>query len=194
LPEDVRRRLGLLKLSLTLAAPADPKESAEVTRIAAAMEGVYGKGKYKPEGASEAVGLEELAKILAKSRDPKELADVWRGWHAISPPIKKDFVRYVELSNKGARELGCPDPGAMWRSKYDMTPEAFAKEVDRLWEQLKPLYVSLHAYVRWKLRERYGDAVPASGPIPAHLLGNMWAQDWENIYPLVAPKETDPGF
>src|SRR5262249_57932835 len=110
LPEDVRRRLGLLKLSLTLAAPADPKESAEVTRIAAAMEGVYGKGKYKPEGASEAVGLEELAKILAKSRDPKELADVWRGWHAISPPIKKDFVRCRQPSNKAGREPRLPGP------------------------------------------------------------------------------------
>ena len=190
LSDDVARKLTLLKLSLTLAAPADPKEAAEVTRIAASMEGVYGKGKYKPEGASEPLDLEALSKILAKSHDPKELADVWRGWHAIAPPIKKDFIRYVELANKGARELGFPDTGAMWRSKYDMPPDAFAKEVDRLWEQLKPLYVSLHAYVRWKLKERYGDAVPASGPIPAHLLGNMWAQDWENIYPLVAPKES----
>ncbi|MGH9400369.1 MAG: M2 family metallopeptidase, partial [Thermoanaerobaculia bacterium] len=152
LPADVARKLLLLKLSLTLAAPADPKEAAELTRITAAMEGVYGKGKYKPQGAAEPVGLEELVKIMAKSRDPKELLDVWKGWHAIAPPIKKDFVRYVELANKGARELGFPDTGAMWRSKYDMPPDAFAREVDRLWEQLKPLYVSLHAYVRWKLR------------------------------------------
>jgi peptidyl-dipeptidase A len=194
LPAEVARKLQLLKLSLTLAAPADPKEAAELTRITAAMEGVYGKGKYKPEGRTEAVGLEELVKIMAKSRDPKELLDVWKGWHAVAPPIKKDFVRYVELANKGARELGFLDTGAMWRAKYDMPPDAFAKEVDRLWEQLKPLYVSLHAYVRWKLREKYGDAVPASGLIPAHLLGNMWAQTWDNVYPLVGPKEADPGY
>ena len=194
LPADTQRKLMLLKLSLTLAAPANPKDAAEVTRIAAAMEGAYGKGKYKPENASEPVGLEELSKIMAKSRDPKELADVWRGWHAIAPPIKKDFVRYVELANKGARELGFADTGAMWRAKYDMPPDAFVKEVDRLWEQVKPLYLSLHAYVRWKLREKYGDAVPASGPIPAHLLGNMWAQTWDNVYPLVAPKDADPGY
>ena len=92
-------------------------------------------------------------------------------------------MRYVELANKGARELGFPDTGAMWRSKYDMTPEQFAAELDRLWDQVRPLYVSLHAYVRWKLREKYGDAVPAGGPIPAHLLGNMWAQTWDNVYP-----------
>ena len=108
--------------------------------------------------------------------------------------MRKDFVRYVELANKGARQLGFQDNGAMWRSKYDMPPDDFAKELDRLWEQVKPLYLSLHAYVRARLREKYGDAVPASGPIPAHLLGNMWAQDWDNIYPLVAPPNADPGY
>ena len=122
------------------------------------------------------------------------MLDVWRGWHAIAPPIRPLFRRYVELGNKGARELGFRDTGAMWRSKYDMPPEAFPAEMDRLWNQVRPLYLSLHAYVRAKLREKYGDVVPASGPIPAHLLGNMWAQEWENIYPLVAPKDADPGY
>jgi peptidyl-dipeptidase A len=100
----------------------------------------------------------------------------------------------VELSNKGARELGFKDTGAMWRSKYDMPPDQFAKELDRLWEQVRPLYLSLHSYVRMKLREKYGDAVPANGPIPAHLLGNVWAQTWDNLYPLLAPKDADPGY
>ena len=108
--------------------------------------------------------------------------------------MRKNFTRYVELANKGARELGFADNGAMWRSGYDMPPDAFAKELDRLWDQVKPLYVSLHAYVRTKLHEKYGDRVPASGPIPADLLGNMWAQEWENDYPLLAPANADPGF
>ena len=101
--------------------------------------------------------------------------------------MKKDYARFVELSNKGAKEIGFADTGAMWRSRYDMPPEAFAKELDRLWEQLRPLYLSLHTYVRTRLHEKYGDAVPAEGPIPAHLLGNIWAQDWSNVYDLVAP-------
>ena len=127
--------------------------------------------------------------------EPQELLDVWRGWHTISPPDAQPLTRaIVELANKGANELGFADTGAMWRSKYDMPPDAFAKELDRLWEQVKPLYDSLHCYVRWKLREKYGDVVPANGPIPAHLLGNMWAQEWANIYRLVAPKGADPGF
>jgi peptidyl-dipeptidase A len=131
---------------------------------------------------------------MAQSRDPKRLREVWEGWHTISPPIKKDFVRYVELANEGARELGFADTGAMWRAKYDMSADEFTKELDRLWEQVRPLYVSLHAYVRMKLRQKYGEQVPARGPLPAHLTGNIWAQDWSNIFPLVAPAHADPGY
>ena len=193
LPPEVARKIALLKNSLTLAAPADPKESEELTQIVARLEGMYGKGKYCPT-PDKCLDLEDITKILATSRDPKQIEDVWNGWHTIAVPMRKDFARYVELANKGARELGFADTGAMWRSKYDMPPADFAKELDRLWEQVRPLYVSLHAYVRAKLREKYGEAVPANGPIPAHLLGNMWAQDWSNVYPLVAPKDADAGF
>jgi peptidyl-dipeptidase A len=188
------RKIKLLKLSLAIATPSDPRESEELTRITAAMEGTYGKGKYCPHGPESCKDLDALSKILAESRDPKQLLDAWTGWHAISRPMRKDFTRYVELANKGARQLGFADNGAMWRSKYDMPPDAFAKELDRLWDQVRPLYVSLHAYVRNRLREKYGDLVPARGPIPAHLLGNMWAQDWDNIYPLLAPANADPGY
>lgn len=194
LPADLARKIRLLKLSLTLATPADPRESEELTRIVAGLEGTYGKGKYCPAGKDKCLDLEELSRIMANSRDPAELLDAWRGWHAIAPPMRADFVKYVQLANKGARELGFADTGAMWRSKYDMPPDAFAGELDRLWEQVKPLYVSLHAYVRYRLHEKYGDIVPATGPIPAHLLGNMWGQEWENIYPLVAPPNADPGY
>ncbi|MGH9369273.1 MAG: M2 family metallopeptidase, partial [Thermoanaerobaculia bacterium] len=159
------------------------------------LEGAYGKGKYCPEGKQECLDLEDITKIMAQSRNPARLLDVWRGWHSIAPAMKEPFARYVELANEGARELHFADTGAMWRSKYDLPPADFAREVDRLWEQVRPLYVSLHAYVRWKLREKYGDAaVPAGGPIPAHLLGNMWAQDWGNLYSLLAPAGADPGF
>ncbi len=195
MPEDLARKFKLLKLSLTAAAPSNSDESAELTRIMASLEGTYGKGKYNPPGSSKNLTLEDITKIMAASRNPAELLDVWKGWHAIAPPMRKDFRRYVELANKGARELGFKDTGAMWRSKYDLPPESFAQECDRLWEQVKPLYLSLHAYVRQKLREKYGpEIVPASGPIPAHLLGNMWAQEWTNIYPIVAPANADPGY
>jgi len=193
LPPDMARKMKLLKLSLTMAAPQDPAKSAELTRLAASLESAYGKGKYCPE-PNRCLDLQDITRITAESRDPAQLLDLWRGWRTISPPMRKDYRRFIELSNEGARELGFRDTGAMWRSKYDMPPEEFAQELDRLWEQVKPLYVSLHAYVRWKLREKYGDIVPPSGPIPAHLLGNVWAQSWENLYPLLAPAGADPGY
>src|SRR6185436_12344254 len=183
-PPDVRRQLNLLKLALVMVTPADPKEGEELTTIASRMDGMYGKGKWcedpaKPGGCLD---VNKITEIMANSRAEKRLRQVWEGWHTISPPMKKDYARFAELSNKGAKELGFADTGAMWRSKYDMPPDAFGKELDRLWDQVRPLYVKLHAYARLKLRQKYGDAVPAAGPIPAHLLGNIWAQDWSNVY------------
>lgn len=195
LPEDLQRKLNLLRLSLTVATPADPRESEELTQIVSSMEGTYGKGKYCPPNGAKCLDLEDLSKIMAESRDPRELLEAWIGWHAIAKPLRKPFARYVELANKGARELGFADTGAMWREKYDMPAADFERELDRLWAQVKPLYVSLHAYVRSKLFEKYGaEVVNEHGSIRANLLGNMWAQSWENIYPLVAPPDSGPAY
>jgi peptidyl-dipeptidase A len=195
-PADVRRQLNLLKVALVTAAPADPKLSEEMTKLVASMTGQYGKGKWCPDPAKAESCLDVggVTEVLAQSRDPKRLKEVWEGWHTISPKMKPEYARFVDLANAGAKELGFADSGAMWRAKYDMPPDDFTKELDRLWEQVKPLYLSLHAYVRMKLNEKYGDAVPATGPIPAYMLGNIWAQDWSNVYPLVSTASADPGY
>jgi peptidyl-dipeptidase A len=196
LPADERRQLTVLKTSLVLAPPTDPKESDELSKIMARLQSAYGKGKWCPDPSNGDLckNIDDVTHILATPGDEPALRRAWEGWHTISPPMRQDYQRFVELSNKGAKELGFADTGAMWRSKYDMPPDAFTKELDRLWDQVRPLYVKMHAYVRLKLREKYGDVVPANGTIPAHLLGNIWAQDWSNIYPLAAPKNADPGF
>ncbi len=195
LPPDVARKFKLLKLSVDIPSPHDPAAQAELAKIAAALEAEYGKGTWCPDDKKEnCKQLPDIEKILANSRDPKELLSAWLGWHAIAPPMRKRYTRLVELGNQGAREMGFADVGAMWRSNYDMAPDDFSKELDRLWQQVRPLYVSLHAYVRWKLAEKYGKGVvPEDEPIPAHLLGNMWAQEWNNIYPLLAPANSGPG-
>ena len=179
-----------------MAAPADPKDSAELARILASLDAAYGRGKWCKDAAKpeSCLDVNQITNVMAASRNPAELREVWEGWHAIAPPMRSDYVRFVDLANKGARELGFADTGALWRSKYDMPPDAFAKELDRLWDQVRPLYLSLHAYVRMRLHQKYGDAVPANGPIPAHMLGNIWAQDWSNVYPLAAPATSDTGY
>ncbi len=187
LPDDVARKLRLLKTSLPLVAPSDPGKQAELSEISTYLEGTYGKGKYCPEGR-ECMDLLELSRTMAESRDPAALLEAWTGWRTISPPMRERYARFVELANEGARELGFADLGALWRSGYDMPEEAFVQEAERLWSQVRPLYEALHCYVRRKLSEYYGaEIVPPRGPIPAHVLGNMWAQQWGNIYDLVAP-------
>lgn len=196
LTPDQKRKLLLLKLSLTAPPPADAAKATELSQLSASMDADYGKGTYcrpsktagKPQ---ECLQQQELSNILAVSRNNDELVDAWRGWHSTSVPLRTKYARFVDLSNEGARGLGFADAGAMWRSGYDMTPEQFAANMDSTWNQLRPLYLSLHAYVRAKLNAKYGDKVaPKTGPIPAQLLGNMWAQEWGTIYDVVAPNGT----
>ena len=194
LDPDVRRKLQILRNGLVIPAPSDAEKTAEVARIQTELESRYGQGKYCRENG-ECLDLEQMTELLATSRDEALLRDIWTGWRTISPPMRNEFRRLVELGNEGARELGFADVGALWRSNYDMPPDAFAAELDRLWAQVKPLYDALHCHVRAKLAEQYGEeVVPAGEPIPAHLLGNMWAQSWTNIYDLVAPPAADPGY
>jgi peptidyl-dipeptidase A len=193
LPPEMARKMLLLKLSAGFPAPADPKEQKELAQVLASLDGDYGKGKWCPGGdASKCLDVTAVGKLMAASRDPEELKRAWLGWHAVGAPMRQRYARMVELGNAGSRELGFADAGALWRSNYDMPPDELAKEADRLWEQLRPLYESLHAYVRGQLRKKYGaELVPANGPIPAHLLGNTWSQEWNNVYPLMnSPKPT----
>lgn len=186
---DTRRQLELLKQSLTLPAPADPAKSAELANIGAELDGLYGKGKYCRDNG-ECFSLPDMTLMLANSRDPAEQLELWAGWRKVSPPMKDLYIRQTEIANEGARELGFTDLSDLWRAKYDMPSAEFGGEVDRLWGQVKPFYDALHCHVRAELGNYYGDdIVPQDQAIPAHLLGNMWAQSWGNIYDIVKPKQ-----
>lgn len=191
---DLGRKLMLLKLALAAPAPPDPDKLSELTRIMASLEADYGKGKYCPPGKA-CLDISDIERTLRESRDPAVLREMWTGWHSVGAPMRERYARFVELSNEGAREMGFSDLGAMWRAGYDMPPQDFAPELDRLWNQVRPLYESLHAYVRGRLVKRYGPAVvSANGLIPAHLTGNLWAQQWGNIYDVVAPTGLPGGY
>jgi peptidyl-dipeptidase A len=191
LSRELARKRLMLELATGFPAPNDPQSQKELAKVLASLDGDYGKGKWCPEGNSKpCLDVTAVGKLMAASRDPEELKRAWIGWHAVGAPMRQRYTRMVDLGNQGSHELGYPDVGALWRSNYDMSPEAFQEELDRTWEQLKPLYLSLHAYVRGQLSKKYGqDVVPPSGPIPAHLLGNIWAQEWNNVYELLdSPK------
>src|SRR5262249_43021588 len=188
------RKLYLLKQGLVLPASARPGASQELADIAARLDTDYSTAKLTYNGRK--LTLDDMESILRSSRDPKETQAIWEGWREVSSPqMAGDYRRLVELANEGARELGYPDTGALWRSWYDMPPQAFAAKTDALWNQVKPLYGKLKCYVRAQLHQKYGESVqPAIGPIRADLLGNMWAQHWGNIYDIVAPKNLSLGY
>ncbi|HEX8661833.1 MAG TPA: M2 family metallopeptidase [Brevundimonas sp.] len=187
-PEDVRRKLNLLRLGIVLPAPNRPGAAGELAEITTRLDSTYSVGKFDFKGRQ--ITLDDATTLIAESRDPAETKALYEGWRTISPVMAPDYARMVEIANEGSRELGFADTGAMWRAGYDMEPDAFAAETDRLWTQVKPFYENLHCYVRGRLNAKYGDAVqPDSGPIRADLLGNMWSQQWGNIYDVVAPAE-----
>jgi len=185
---DIRRKLDFLKQGIVLPAPEKPGAAEELNVIATRLESQYGKGKGTLDG--KPINGSDIEDAMGTTRDPDKLKEMWTSWHNnVGTPMRDDYSRLVTIANEGARELGYVDVGAMWRSGYDMSADDFAREMDRLWTQVKPLYDQLHCYVRAKLHEKYGANVqPATGPIRADLLGNMWAQQWSDIYDVVAPK------
>jgi peptidyl-dipeptidase A len=194
LPPDLARKFLLLKLSLTAPGPKDPALRKEMTEIAASLESEYGKGKYC-DASGKCLDITAIEKIMSESRDPSQLKDLWVGWHAVGAPMRNRYTRFVELSNQGARDLGFKDTGALWRAGYDMPPEQFSADLDRLWEQVRPLYLSLYTFVRARLSQKYGpQVVPPDGPIPAHVLGNPWAQQWGGIFPILGLPENSRGY
>jgi peptidyl-dipeptidase A len=192
LSPDTRRKLNLLRNGLVLAAPTTPGAAAELNRISTDLASQYGRGRGTMNG--ETLDGNEIEARMGTVRDPNLLREMWTSWNDhVGSPMRSEYRRLVEIANAGARELGYADTGAMWRAKYDMTPDEFAALTERLWNQVRPLYQELHCFVRAGLNRRYGDAVqPASGPIRADLLGNLWAQEWGNIYDVVAPPASGP--
>jgi len=205
LPDDLARQLKLLRLAQAIPAPSDPAKAGELASIESALRAGYGKGSYCPPATSKlhpflkkgetCLHLEDLDKVLATSRDPAVLTEAWKGWHDTARPQRERYTRYVTLANEGAKELGFADVGAMWRSNYDMKPEDFEADVERLWEQVKPLYDELHCYARAKLRTKYGkDKIPEHGLIPTQYLANMWAQEWTEEFDVLAPYKGEPSL
>jgi peptidyl-dipeptidase A len=185
---DIRRKLDILRGGITLPAPTTPGAAAELNTIATRLNSAYGKGKGTLGG--KPINGSDIEEKMGTSRNPAELAEMWTSWHTnVGAPMRDDYTKLVMIANEGARELGYVDTGAMWRSGYDMPADEFAALTDKLWGEVKPLYDALHCFTRGKLNLKYGDAVqPAKGPIRADLLGNMWAQEWGDIYDIVAPK------
>ena len=182
--ESDRRKLELLKSSFVMPPPFDEDLAGELSQISTKLEAMYGSGQHCYEDGT-CLDLEAFENIIDSSRDPDELLKAWTGWHEIGKPMKPMYMRMVEIGNQGSQDLGFDGLSDLWFSKYDMPADNFLNETDRVWEEVKPLYEALHCHVRSQLNSKYGDEeVPLTGPLPVHLLGNMWGQSWGNIYDI----------
>ena len=188
LSPETQRKLNILRTALVLPAPSREGAAAELNRISTELQSIYGRGRATLGG--EQLPGNEVEARMGTVRNPAQLMEMWTSWNNnVGSPMRQQYSRLVEISNEGSRELGFPDTGAMWRSKYDMSPAEFEQTTERLWNEVKPLYEALHCFTRAGLNRQYGDQVqPETGPIRADLLGNLWAQEWGNIYDVVAPR------
>ncbi|EDM06349.1 angiotensin I converting enzyme (peptidyl-dipeptidase A) 1, isoform CRA_b [Rattus norvegicus] len=160
------------------------------------MSRIYSTGKVCfPNKTATCWSLDpELTNILASSRNYAKVLFAWEGWHdAVGIPLRPLYQDFTALSNEAYRQDGFSDTGAYWRSWYESP--SFEESLEHLYHQVEPLYLNLHAFVRRALHRRYGDKyINLRGPIPAHLLGDMWAQSWENIYDMVVPFPDKPNL
>jgi len=190
LPEDMRRKLDLIKGGFVMPAPLDEDLAGELADIESELGAMYGSGSHC-FSEDECYDLEAFEQIIDSSRNSDELLKAWAGWREIGKPMKDKYLRMVEIGELGAKDLGYDGLTDLWFSKYDMPAEEFLADTDRVWEEVKPLYDALQCHVRDKLVDEYGnDVMPDNGMLPAHILGNMWGQSWANIYDLVF--EEDP--
>lgn len=187
LDADTRRKVDLLRLSLVLPAPQTEGAADQLSQITTRLASTYSTGRIDYQGRQ--VTLDELETLMGTERNPARLEEMWTEWHAVAAPMRSDYAQMVEIANQGARDLGFDNVGQMWLSNYDMPAADMEREVERLWGQLQPFYEQLHCYTRQRLNAHYGNAVvPLDQPIRADLLGNMWAQDWSTLMPLVRPR------
>ncbi|XP_030764811.1 angiotensin-converting enzyme-like isoform X2 [Sitophilus oryzae] len=194
LPDPIARRQIKMLVMNSKATLSDDKYN-EIYHLISEMKDLYSHARicpyssnpYKNESIYCDLDVEDAKRIIAKSRDTRELLHVWREWHdRTGPNMKNKFMRYVELANQAARFNGFQDASEEMQFVYE-TPD-FEDNLAQTIQQILPLYKELFAYVRTKLYDKYGpEVVRAEGPLPAHILGDLWAQDFSNIHDLVTP-------
>ncbi|XP_059145136.1 angiotensin-converting enzyme-like [Physella acuta] len=190
---DVRRQFHFIR-DIGTAAQKDESKLQKLTELQSEMSTLYNTAKVCLQTTKDGcLDMEPgITRLMAESRDYEKLLAVWSGWHdATGRQMKDMYVQYVDLMNDAVRQAGFKDASDHWRSWYESP--TFEEDVAQLMSQVLPLYEQLHAYVRRHLKQLYGaDKFPASGHIPAHLLGDIWAQEWGNIASEVMPYKDRP--
>ncbi len=189
LPEAAARKLTRLKATPLTIAPDHPAFRQELSDLLAALARLHGAGAYCSGAGAACLDRGALERTIAELRDTDQLLDLWHEGRAIASAMRSGYERLVEIANAGAVELGHADAGDRWRSAFGQPPDALPAELERVWNQVRPLYESLHCHVRDALGDEYGTAIaPPEEKIPAHLLGDLGDGRWSSVYELAAPR------
>lgn len=179
-------RRQLEKMGVIGTSALSVEDSKKFSEVSLNMRIIYSEATVTVDGESGLALEPHLTDILATSTNENKLRQAWMTWRdATGPHMKSDYKTYYELGNKAA--VANQLPGSEFRTYDDLwmaeweTPD-MKDQVDTLMAETLPLYRKIHAYVRHFLTQQYGPTVmPKDGTIPAHLLGNMWAQQWSNV-------------
>ncbi len=147
-------------------------------------------GAAQGTGACARTGTaNQIDDILRKSRDLGERQRVWIASKEIGRPLKPGLIELRDLRNQVAKEMGYSSYFALQVADYGMTVPEMMALLDSTLETTRPLFDQLHCWAKNTLATRYKKAPPKM--IPAHWIGNRWAQDWPG---LIEEASLDPLF
>ncbi|NWW89629.1 ACE2 enzyme, partial [Rhynochetos jubatus] len=204
--QDALTRLQIQTLQDRGSSALSPEKYSRLSTVLNTMSTIYSTGTVcKITEPSECLVLEPgLDIIMANSTDYDERLWAWEGWRAeVGRMMRPLYEEYVELKNEVAKLNNYSDYGDYWRANYEADyPEEYKysrdqliEDVEKTFEQIKPLYQQLHAYVRHRLEQVYGpELISSTGCLPAHLLGDMWGRFWTNLYGLAVPYPAKPNI
>ncbi|XP_053212228.1 angiotensin-converting enzyme-like [Panonychus citri] len=178
----------------------DGDKLTQLNELTADMEDSYSSGKVCPYSPNKTIDRSkcnlnfepDITRIMDESRNYEELKSIWSQWRDVTgKTMRSKYLKYVQLSNEAAQLNGFADAGDLWRAGYES--DTLVDDLETIWKQLEPLYKLLHAYTRKRLINLYGeDKIKRNGPIPAHILGNMWGQSWSSLRDILIPFPDKP--
>ncbi|KAL6112857.1 ace2 [Pungitius sinensis] len=200
---DPEIKLQLVSLQDKGSGALSPDKAAHLSKVMSEMSTIYSTATVCLKDDTDCQTLEPgLEHVMATSKDYFDRLHVWEGWRTnVGKKMRPLYEDYVDLKNEAAKLNGFKDYGAYWRynyetmeedARYKYTRDQLMEDVRSVYKEIMPLYKELHAYVRAKLVNVYPGHIDPEGPLPAHLLGDMWGRFWTNLYPLSVPYPEKP--
>ncbi|MEY2504693.1 MAG: peptidyl-dipeptidase, partial [Verrucomicrobiota bacterium] len=177
LKEITVRQLKQLLLNAAEGPMTNPDLVAKRVAAETKQSSILNSFEFKLNGKT--VTANDIDNLLEKSTDLAERKAVWEASKQSGPALKPNLLTLRDLRNGVAKEMKYPDYFTLQVSNYGMSTEEMLKMLEGWMNTLRPLYLQLHTWTKYKLAEKYHQPVPKK--IPAHWINNRWAQEWEGL-------------